>query len=332
MTDLQCPICADDMSLASTATSSRALGLNCCGQMMCQDCLYRHLRSCFEEGLTGQGRSTLACPFGCGHTLSDKVVRATIDRKYVSQQWIWKLVGKFGLYLTQMLGMDDRLGEASYRIWYYWSHTSGAKRDLERYEQWSLAVALRKQPTMNCPMPGCEYQWITNPLYRKHKQAHEAKRSILWYSPPSPDKTGNFDWAEPEFVNVGANGNFIEPDLTDGRRMVCAQCLCAFCGLCRRPWETGGRKSHRGITCAKYTRIMPYDQDYAFVASLTDTRCCPGCSLRTQRTEGCNHMTCPCGFEWCYVCEQRWHRIHYQCTDRQGRNYIQDGNAACAIM
>jgi hypothetical protein len=27
-------------------------------------------------------------------------------------------------------------------------------------------------------------------------------------------------------------------------------------------------------------------------------------------------MTCPCGKEWCYVCERSWNATHYTCVDR----------------
>ncbi|EQC26259.1 hypothetical protein SDRG_15920 [Saprolegnia diclina VS20] len=32
------------------------------------------------------------------------------------------------------------------------------------------------------------------------------------------------------------------------------------------------------------------------------TVACPGCSVETEKTGGCNHITCNCGQHWCYVC------------------------------
>lgn len=29
---------------------------------------------------------------------------------------------------------------------------------------------------------------------------------------------------------------------------------------------------------------------------------CPKCQLATVKNEGCNHMSCPCGGQWCWVC------------------------------
>lgn len=29
---------------------------------------------------------------------------------------------------------------------------------------------------------------------------------------------------------------------------------------------------------------------------------CPGCSVMTEKTEGCNHIECDCGSHWCWEC------------------------------
>lgn len=63
------------------------------------------------------------------------------------------------------------------------------------------------------------------------------------------------------------------------------------------------------VTCAQY-------QDWQRQNGMADTltlqmlqnmrglqiQQCPTCWKWIQRTEGCNHMTCVCGKEFCYVC------------------------------
>ncbi|KAM0259347.1 hypothetical protein ACHAQJ_003379 [Trichoderma viride] len=34
-------------------------------------------------------------------------------------------------------------------------------------------------------------------------------------------------------------------------------------------------------------------------------RCCPGCGVATEKTYGCDHITCPCGTHWCYACGEK---------------------------
>lgn len=37
-----------------------------------------------------------------------------------------------------------------------------------------------------------------------------------------------------------------------------------------------------------------------------NTRQCPVCGSHVQRHGGCNHMTCPCGAQWCWECRRPW--------------------------
>jgi hypothetical protein len=297
--------------------------MQCCTQLLCQSCLYRHLRCMMDEGRTGQGRCCLKCPFGCGSDITDEDIRYTLIRANTTiYYWISSYVLNFLIrmlrYLT-IFALSPEFYDSLLQMRYV---PLGLELDLIRYEQWNLAVGLRNQPVMRCSAPGCDYQWITNQAYRKYKQSHEAKGYILWYTPPLPDTFGSFQWVEPECINLDATGKFHEIEEIDGRRMVCAKCLTCFCGLCRRPWELGSQ-SHFKVACATYRRRIPFrgeDTDFEFVAQLANARICPGCSLRTERTDGCNHMTCPCGYEWCYICECRWSVAHYSCIDRPRRS------------
>lgn len=38
---------------------------------------------------------------------------------------------------------------------------------------------------------------------------------------------------------------------------------------------------------------------------------CKSCMRLVEKSKGCNHMTCKCGFEFCYICGQAWrgHRV-----------------------
>jgi len=114
----------------------------------------------------------------------------------------------------------------------------------------------------------------------------------------------------------------------DGRRVTCPNCSMTFCALCTRAWSTVSkaspwssvsqkRISHTNKSCAAYCRkaVSVTEDDFATTADALDARMCPGCSMRTSRISGCNHMTCACGVEWCFVCECRWNPSHYSCYD-----------------
>ena len=36
---------------------------------------------------------------------------------------------------------------------------------------------------------------------------------------------------------------------------------------------------------------------------------CGGCKQFIELMEGCNHITCTCGFEFCYTCGKPWKKI-----------------------
>ena len=174
---------------------------------------------------------------------------------------------------------------------------------IKEYERWCVESALANLSIaqggriVRCPVPNCENLWIIPIDYRRRKENNEASYFRLVVGPG------------------------------EDRRMHCSSCNVYFCGLCLRPWSnfyTG--KNHSGTSCSRYNRQFESidggnDDGYAAVAFSSNARRCPGCSIRIQRSEGCNHMTCPCGMEWCYVCGKNWSNYHYGCRDGQSSSY-----------
>lgn len=176
-----------------------------------------------------------------------------------------------------------------------------------------------------------------------------AASTYLFYRPPrqEDDTAGNSSWIDSEDLSTNTRGRDRRAEGpsagVDGRRVVCVKCQNAYCGLCRRPWtyhqtarngRAGRREVHTGRLCSAFAvRVgndggAEDDDEYTYAADAANGRMCPGCSLRTSRIDGCNHMTCPCGFEWCYVCECRWNALHYRCADggpRIGNRVAADG-------
>ena len=184
----------------------------------------------------------------------------------------------------------------------------------------------------------------------------------LTYSPPGLEKPTLLSkfWFDAEeiyyrdIVELVLQNPTIQryPESKDGRRCICPKCHALFCGLCRRPWKnvqrgggsggSGGglglffgqhkRISHDGDTCDSYTSKFEGNQDMNsssfFAAQSINARMCPGCSMWVERISGCNHMTCRCGMEWCYVCETKWSQSHYSCVLRNN----QQSNATWCVI
>ncbi|RDY09338.1 putative E3 ubiquitin-protein ligase rbrA, partial [Mucuna pruriens] len=83
----------------------------------------------------------------------------------------------------------------------------------------------------------------------------------------------------------------------------CLKCHGLFCFNCKVPW-------HSGMTCFTYKRFNPNppaeDLKLKFLASRSLWRQCVKCNHMIELAEGCYHMTCRCGFEFCYNCGAEW--------------------------
>ena len=101
---------------------------------------------------------------------------------------------------------------------------------------------------------------------------------------------------------IGDRGNINFPKLT------CDQCLTDFCYECSDYW-------HEGVSCRRKDRLKAKKENKAEVRrkrkeerdtkqwmKQNKTIKCAKCCALVQRKEGCNHMTCPCGHEFCWLC------------------------------
>jgi hypothetical protein len=88
--------------------------------------------------------------------------------------------------------------------------------------------------------------------------------------------------------------NFRVPQSEDAVVVECVACTSKTCGQC-------GTEAHPGDICsaafAKQYNMTPEE-----VLSSVKKQACPGCKLAVIKDTGCNHMTCVCGFGWCWAC------------------------------
>jgi hypothetical protein len=76
---------------------------------------------------------------------------------------------------------------------------------------------------------------------------------------------------------------------------------CLFCDThtCRDCGERG----HPGQPC----REGAAEEDVWATMDENRTVNCPGCGRMIELAEACNHMTCPCGQDFCFICGREWH-------------------------
>lgn len=98
------------------------------------------------------------------------------------------------------------------------------------------------------------------------------------------------------------NNNWIQCSLCtkrEGRRV-------EFCWICKKPW-LGDNKSCGNAGCngkdSRITQLEKCETKTIGKVNLVPTiRCCVKCGALISHKEKCKHMTCKCGYTFCFVC------------------------------
>ncbi|AQK56711.1 putative RING zinc finger domain superfamily protein [Zea mays] len=103
----------------------------------------------------------------------------------------------------------------------------------------------------------------------------------------------------------------------------CVKCRGSFCLSCKVPW-------HDGMGCFEYKMWYPLahpgDAKLQNLARQRLWRQCVKCKHMIELAEGCYHMICVCGYEFCYTCGKEWKNKKASCSCPlwDERNIIRD--------
>ncbi|KAL5711340.1 RBR-type E3 ubiquitin transferase [Ranunculus cassubicifolius] len=104
----------------------------------------------------------------------------------------------------------------------------------------------------------------------------------------------------------------------------CIQCRGIFCINCKVPWPNG-------LSCYEYKMRNPNptveDAKLKSLANTKSWRQCKKCSHMIELAEGCYHITCRCGYEFCYMCGAEWRNKKATCNCKiwDERNIVNNG-------
>ena len=100
---------------------------------------------------------------------------------------------------------------------------------------------------------------------------------------------------------------FIYTKGRDDPSPTCIMCKTQFC-------VEGCEKPHPGYTCEKHQEWLKENgeadnrmQNYVLTNKI---KTCNNCRWPVEKNGGCNHMTCRCGNQFCYVCGGTWSSSH----------------------
>lgn len=91
----------------------------------------------------------------------------------------------------------------------------------------------------------------------------------------------------------------------------CTKCRGLFCVNCKVPW-------HSNMTCYDFKRLNPFplpeEAKLKSLASRNLWRQCLKCNHMVELAEGCFHISCRCGNEFCYKCGAEWKNKKPTCS------------------
>merc|ERR1711972_1311334 len=89
-------------------------------------------------------------------------------------------------------------------------------------------------------------------------------------------------------------------DLTVEGPHGCPKCQQALCFGCKSEW-------HAGMNCKQYRYVAAKNKDAItqFCVAMNWMRCFE-CGHVIEKKAGCNHITCICGNQFCYLCGVKW--------------------------
>lgn len=99
-----------------------------------------------------------------------------------------------------------------------------------------------------------------------------------------------------------------QPHESDDPMMVCNHCQFATCANHRRPWHEGQTCKEFDLDDAQIERLEE-EEATAKLLSRESLSICPKCGQGVTKSDGCDHMRCQCGKEWCYVVSKSCHLI-----------------------
>ncbi|KAK4150431.1 hypothetical protein C8A00DRAFT_46174 [Chaetomidium leptoderma] len=129
-------------------------------------------------------------------------------------------------------------------------------------------------------------------------------------------KKVEFDTPNRTYCHRQSCSAFVPPQSVRGDVAYCFRngCFARTCTVCKGA-------SHQGSDCP----ADPATQDMLRLAAAESWQRCYSCARFVELENGCNHITCRCGAQFCYVCGEVWKTC--ECAQWDERNLLNRANA-----
>jgi hypothetical protein len=154
-----------------------------------------------------------------------------------------------------------------------------------------------RDPHVKCPHFGCGAEMdiavVRSVLSEEEMRQYEERTSLLAIR----NNTEHFNCM---YHDCGVSLH-VMPDRDP--IVVCSVCHRPSCRVCRTRW-------HHSMTCDEFRQQRSYSETEQQSMDLIQrtTKACPRCQNSIEKNRGCQHMTCRCGYEFCWTCNGQWTR------------------------
>jgi len=161
-----------------------------------------------------------------------------------------------------------------------------------------MAIDAKNTRTLKCPSMNCNHRFrqqdVRNIDHKKLNSIADIQAKEWFLKQPNSRHCQTPDC---DFCFINEEGN--------RQRITCSQCRRKYCSNCLTDHSMRTACDH-----TKRANESAEDQKKNEEWKKANTIVCPSCKTIIQKDGGCNHMTCKCGHEFCYLCRERYGSCH----------------------
>ena len=174
-------------------------------------------------------------------------------------------------------------------------------REYDKYKKFLKRKEIAKiKNAIVCPIPNCEsYAIIHKEEENEDKINNGNVDTVVIYKDisKSPTQNNNKDNQQTE-----RNNSFQEFGNENDKFPIVLKCIDnghEFCSKCKQ-------LPHPPLPCSSTE-----EEKWVKYKNESNIKKCPFCGIEISKNEGCNHIRCLCGYEFCWLCGREYTPIHY---------------------
>ena len=100
------------------------------------------------------------------------------------------------------------------------------------------------------------------------------------------------------------------------------------CPICKEEFCVNGcPETHKGLTCQQYQNLIKKEgNEFYNIVKKNHIKTCEKCGAWIEKNKGCNHITCKCTYQFCYICGVQWKNCNCGLYDKVDDSEISENS------